>query len=87
MAAGRPRPLTGFPEESLPFFGRGAGGVGEVERKALCSLLQVVPVLSLPDPGCGSLCLPSGDPLTPGAGSERREEDSFDSESTATLLK
>lgn len=26
------------------------------------------------------------DPLTPGAGSERREEDSFDSESTATLL-
>ncbi|XP_058415773.1 centrobin isoform X3 [Diceros bicornis minor] len=26
------------------------------------------------------------DPLTPGAGSERREEDSFDSDSTATLL-
>ncbi|KAF6093064.1 centrobin, centriole duplication and spindle assembly protein [Phyllostomus discolor] len=26
------------------------------------------------------------DPLTPGVGSERREEDSFDSESTATLL-
>ncbi|XP_036125768.1 centrobin [Molossus molossus] len=26
------------------------------------------------------------DPFTPGAGSERREEDSFDSESTATLL-
>ncbi|XP_038183797.1 centrobin isoform X3 [Arvicola amphibius] len=27
-----------------------------------------------------------GDPLIPGAGSERREEDSFDSDSTATLL-
>ncbi|EAW90106.1 centrobin, centrosomal BRCA2 interacting protein, isoform CRA_c [Homo sapiens] len=26
------------------------------------------------------------DPLIPGAGSERREEDSFDSDSTATLL-
>ncbi|XP_045680353.1 centrobin isoform X3 [Phyllostomus hastatus] len=29
---------------------------------------------------------PYRDPLTPGVGSERREEDSFDSESTATLL-
>lgn len=76
-------------QERLRFFGRGARGVGAVERKALSSLLlQAVPVpksyLTL---ALGSLWLPAGDPLTPGAGSERREEDSFDSDSTATLLK
>ncbi|XP_072796489.1 centrobin isoform X3 [Vicugna pacos] len=41
---------------------------------------------SLPDPACGSLWLPAGDAPTPSADSEGREEDSFDSDCTATLL-
>ena len=48
------------------------------------------PVCQDPGEACisvGSLWLPAGDPPIPGADSERREEDSFDSDSTATLLK
>lgn len=37
--------------------------------------------------GLLGLGLQAGAPLIPGTGSERREEDSFDSDSTATLLK
>ncbi|KAK2507501.1 hypothetical protein MC885_008700 [Smutsia gigantea] len=46
----------------------------EIVRSQLQSILQT------------SRDAPYRDPLTPGAGSERREEDSFDSDSTATLL-
>lgn len=76
-------------EERLQFFGRGAGGVHKVKRKgpllsssssAPCSY----PYLTL---AVRSLWLPAGDPVALGPGSERREEDSFDSDSTATLLK
>lgn len=59
--------------------------MGEVERKDLFFKWSLF--LSLPDPGCGPLWLPTEESATPGAGSERREEDSFDSDSTATLLK
>lgn len=62
--------------------------MGEVERKDHSFLLlQVIPVPIIPDPGCGSLWLPAEGSPIPGADSERREEDSFDSDSTATLLK
>lgn len=73
---------------------KGASSLGEVPEEWG---REEGPLLSYPSCGpcsypyltlaVGSLWLRSGDSLAPGAGSVRREEDSFDSDSTATLLK
>ncbi|KAK2111200.1 hypothetical protein P7K49_010946 [Saguinus oedipus] len=77
------KPLTKrFQEKRLLFFGRRGEGARELkERPSSGSCFGHYLTLAL-----GSLWLPAGDPLIPGTGSERREEDSFDSDSTATLL-
>lgn len=72
-----------FQEKSLPFFGRGGEG-GNWKGRPFLQVARFCHYLTV---ALGSLWLPAGDPLIPGAGSERREEDSFDSDSTATLLK
>lgn len=64
--------------------GRGLGS-GELERPLLFFFFQMAAVPTWPI--LWVLLDYKRGPLIPGTGSERREEDSFDSDSTATLLK